>query len=213
MLAKDIDAIRSRIDYLAGNIAKNYVELCDLLMILVEGGEDHPLMHTGLTGAVFRRVAARTLAPEAALALHANEKLLDAVARLPIAEQQRLASGEPVTVPTYDDQGEIVAKERRISKLTSQQIDIVFDPKGAIRPFTAQRKILEAKGPRDVRRSVAVKNIRYDADTEEIVCGMLRIPVAHIASVLAGHFEVKRKQIAKRRGQAETESHADVRGT
>lgn len=188
------EALRRRLATLLVRTHENIVEICDILLEQQDRGELDPSMRKGVLQ-WYRAIAQRQLHPDVVLFLAGDASRVRSMIGLPLDLQRRLARGEPVTLATHNERGDIVAEDKRIERMTRREFNLAFAP-GELRPFAAQKALLAVRGARgtSTRRSSVPINIRVDVATEEIVVGQLRLRAAEVALALGQlGFRVTRK--------------------
>lgn len=179
------DQLLALIKRLSADVEKNIVEMAHVLTELRKRGYSHEFMKAGLLR-WYVELAAGTLTPKAVITFAGVGTVLRKMTGLlPPDLQDRLASGEKIAVATHDAEGKVVTEERTILQLTTRQLDLVFDGKGAMRSIASQKKILSARKPeKDVRRSKVAVVIRADIETGELVCGQMRFKPSELVGPL-----------------------------
>lgn len=181
-----------------GNLSENALDICLMLSELAMRQEYIPLMRTSFFRH-FEKIAAGKLDVLAAMEFAGLDSHLSAVANLPIKDQNRLAAGGTVKVAVNNEDGKMRIENIRLKQCTREQVNMALTENGYRAP-AAQKKILAKRNP-VVRRSPSVLNIRADLDTEEIVIGQVRIPVAELTAPLKelGFKLTRRKKLTASR--------------
>lgn len=138
----------------------------------------------------FREIASGALDAEAVILVGGSPALITALLGFSPERQRAIASGEAVKTVEHDERGKVSVAEKPIQRMTTREIGVAFCDTG-VRPIAEQRRLLE-KMPKDVRSSSVANEGRYDPETEEIVCGRMRIPMASIAEWAKGHWKITR---------------------
>lgn len=158
--------------------------LAVIVRLLEERGEDLSDLKLDLLP-YLRLIAHGQLLPEL-LVQHGHSPLLIRMARaLPIPDQARLASGEPVPLAIRQRDGTIDHRMVNPSYLTREQMTLVFSM-GRIRPIEEQIVVLEARGrAQEPRLETPRGAVRPDLKRGGIVVGRTFVPVADVVQALA----------------------------
>ena len=170
--------------------ARHLMRLATIWAELERRGENLSDLRIGLA-AFLPQIAAGQLSADAVIRFAGQKLLLNAVATLPLPEQERLARGGAVQLLSYDGHGEAVAIDVAAHTLSGQQIRQVFDF-GKIRTIDEQRpRLLRPAPPKNKAKSDATE-VRYDRQTGLVQIGRRRVPIAEIlAAVSREHNEVQ----------------------
>ncbi|OVE49471.1 hypothetical protein [Chromobacterium violaceum] len=168
--------------------ARHLMRLATIWSELERRGEDLSDLRVGLA-AFLPQIAARQLSADAVIRFAGQKLLLNAVATLPLAEQERLARGGSVQLLSYDGHGDAVVVDVAAHALSAQQIRQVFDF-GKIRSIDEQRPRLMRPAP--PKKKAISTDVRYDRQTGLVQIGRRRVPIAEIlAAVSREHNEIQ----------------------
>lgn len=177
------ESLKERLSGLLARTASDLVEMASIVSELDRRGEDLSGLRIGLTG-YLRRIAAGTLAPEAVVRFASAPRLLDAVSTLPLTEQQRLASGEPVELAVWH--GDTVDSRRfdPLSLTTLQQRQVFGD--GRIRSVEDQIPLLtHTQTLTRSRQPKRLGKVRADKSRGVLLINRTEVSPGEILSALA----------------------------
>lgn len=121
-------------------------------------GEDLSELRSGLA-TYLPAIATGELAAEAVVQFAGQRSVLSRIISLPLAEQRRLAGGEPVPVLVPGPDGDLVERQMSVRALTLRQVSQVFDESGRVRSPIEQRQHQAAPRAPGSRR-ITVAEIR-----------------------------------------------------
>ncbi|WP_145964413.1 hypothetical protein [Chromobacterium phragmitis] len=169
--------------------ARHLMRLATIWAELERRGEDLSDLRVGLA-AFLPQIAARQLSADAVIRFAGQKLLLNAVATLPLPEQERLARGGSVQLLSYDGHGETVVVDVPAHALSTQQVRQVFDL-GKVRSIDEQRPRLMRPAPPKKKADITT-DVRYDRQTGLVQIGRRRVPIAEIlAAVSREHREAQ----------------------
>lgn len=117
------------------------------------------------------------------VALTAEPAKLKCLLPFPPAQQLQMATGlKKIKLVDHNEKGNLVVVEVTLAQMSAREVTTAFNETG-FRPIAEQKKIVAARGT-DTRRSTAPLEIRADLQTEEVVVGRIRIPVADLYAPL-----------------------------
>lgn len=144
--AADTPTLRAELARALTITAQSLAYLAAIWAELTRRGEDLSELRVGLAQ-YLPAIAAGTLAAEAVVAFAGNRSLIHRILALPVDEQRRIASGEPLPVVVQRDNA-LVELQLPARTLTAGQARIVFDDDGRVRSPIEQRQILSHTTPR-----------------------------------------------------------------
>ena len=164
--------------------AATYVRLATLVQILDERGEDLSDLRFSLIPWL-RKVAAGQLAPQTIVRFGDRPLLFRQVSLLPIAEQERLAKGEPVKLVVWREGGAgCDVRMMDPMHMRPEQIRQVFGD-GALREDAEQIALLERRrampAPKQIQQA---KRVRADRTRGGILVGRQFAPVGEVLAAL-----------------------------
>ncbi|WP_406850120.1 hypothetical protein [Chromobacterium phragmitis] len=162
--------------------ARHLMRLATIWAELERRGEDLSDLRIGLA-TFLPQIAARQLSADAVIRFAGQKLLLNAVATLPLPEQERLARGGSVKLLSYDGHGEAVAVDVPAHALSAQQIRQVFDL-GKMRTIDEQRpRLIRPPAPR--KNADITADVHYDRQTGLVQIGRRRVPISEILSAVS----------------------------
>ena len=177
------------LDAFEGNTVAAIKKAATMLVELAKRRQTHPLMFNPMLRH-YQDIENGVVSVRAVIALAAQPNRFKFVRAMPLQIQEDICDRKEFVVAEHNAEGQIVAKSKSWDRMTEAEIRMVFAD-GKVQAFEDQKKIVAAKS-KEVRRSISPINVRYDADTEEVVIGQMRIPVAKIAEQIAPHWIVTR---------------------
>ena len=165
--------------------ADSLLRLAWIVRLLEERGEDLSDLRIGLLD-YLRRIAYGQVAPELVVRYAESPGLMRTLAALPLPDQQRIASGEPVQVVVRREDGKFDVRMADPIKMTRDQISQVFG-RGKIRDQSEQILILEDSRPKTVARKLARNRGLVSPDRERggLIVGRKFFAAGDIVSALA----------------------------
>ena len=168
--------------------ARHLQRLAAIWQELERRGEDLSDLRVGLAE-YLPRIAAGQLDAQAVVQFAGQRLLLQKIASLPIAEQNRLALGGTVKMLAPTETGQLTEVERPARALTTTQASMVFD-NGRIRTLDEQRGIVETrrmKG-RGPAKPVEKGKLRYDPSIGAFRIGRHTLPTEALIGALASVY-------------------------
>jgi hypothetical protein len=166
--------------------AQTLRRLAAIVRILEDRGEDLSDLRLGFLGYV-RQVAHGQVAPEVVVRFAESPLLIRRVAALPMPDQVRLASGEPVDLVVIGPNGRPDTRRVDPLNLGRDQIVQVFSPTG-IRDISEQILIVESrsqKPPKAKTGKTIVGKVTVDRERGGIVVGRTFVPLSDVVDALA----------------------------
>lgn len=186
--------LRMRLLDALARLDASFRDAADCYCELFRRGEPTDFVSRGLGLSLFA-VGHGKLVVGAALAFQHYPTLIAEVAKLPAAEQEKLAAGGLVRIPKVNRAGEIVALRINAMEMTAAQIRRRFVGDGTVRTYAEQVKLLENEpsGAESKHRGEKL-DIRYDPKKEEVIIGQIRVKVRDFAHAIAKDFKVERRR-------------------
>jgi len=155
-IAGDGDALLQEMGRLLGVMAEHWSRLAVVYRLAEAAGADLGRFRRAYPTLVptLRRVAGGQVLPELAekFALKGSDEIRSLVYSLPLDEQRRLASDEPLKVLQMSDDGQVTHRLIAPTALDVRQARQVFDRSGRIRDEAEQRSIVERRMEESRRR-------------------------------------------------------------
>lgn len=173
---------------LARSLQLNAAQLLHLAAVwreLERRGEDLTDLRSGM-GAYLPMIAGGRLAADAVVKFAGQPTLLRAMFDLPLDLQQELVNGKPLPVLGLDTAGNPRVTELPAYSLTAAQVRQVFGP-ARIRDQREQEAVLVQTVTRKkaARAAAPQARVRFDAQSDQLVIGRTRLPVASVFEALA----------------------------
>jgi hypothetical protein len=163
---------------------QSLVRVAWIVRTLEERGEDLSELQLCLLH-VLRRIAFGQVLPELVIRFAAQPALLNRVQVLPIPDQRRLASGEPIELVIWTAENGFDRRNVNPILLSREQMGQVFGPEG-VRPEAEQIALLEARGrPKSKPAPPQVGRIHVDQARGGLRIGKTFIPQGDVLDALA----------------------------
>lgn len=183
-LAVSSEELRGRLASLLGRSADDLREMAAIVAELERRGEDLSALRLGLVDHL-RRIAAGQLLPEVLVKFAGFPALLRIATHLPLLDQGKLISGEPLQLAVW--RGDRV-EWRKVDPLalTGPQIGQVFQ-RDRIRTEAEQVSVLESRRERAARepqRDADARRVRPDRQRDGVMVGRVFAPTAEVLAAL-----------------------------
>lgn len=184
LAALPTDALRAELAQQMTVTAQHLQRLASIVAELERRGEDLSELKVGMLG-YLRRIAAGQLHPDAVVRYLDYPMLLNRVATLPVTDQERLATGEPIKLVVWRE-GKTETRMMDPIKLTRDQVSQVFGP-GAIRDEVGQIAVLESRfaRPEQHAKPTTTGKCRADRKTGTVRVGRYVVPASDLVAALA----------------------------
>lgn len=165
--------------------ARQLLHLAGVWRELERRGEDLNDLRSGM-GAYLPMIGAGRLAADAVVKFAGQPTLLRALLDLPLDQQQEIVNDRPLAVLGLDAAGNTRVTQLPAYTLTAAQVRQVFGP-ARIRDEREQEAVLVQTVTRkqSARAAVPAARVRYDAQSDQLVIGRTRVPVASLFEALA----------------------------
>jgi len=151
---KTTDELVAALKDAMGVTVKSLCRVAVLVRLLKERGYDLSELRIGMV-AWLEKIAYGQVLPEIVQRYHGSSLIMRKLAGLPLDEQRRVASDEPLQVLTFDESGRPTHRLVAPSKMTPAEAHQVFAA-DHIRDLGEQRSYLESRKPRTARRRSGV---------------------------------------------------------
>lgn len=169
--------LEDRLASALGRTAEGIAEMAACVRELESRGEDLARLKLAIMP-YLRRIAQGQLLPQVVVSYAGSRQLLDAIASLPLSDQQHLLDVGTVKVAVVEADGMIGAREIDPRALPPRDIARVFSPAG-LRPPTEQLAL--PRTSREGRRY----SVRVDKQKRRVLVGRMSVPIAEVLTALA----------------------------
>jgi hypothetical protein len=185
LAALDDDALEAELVRAMGLTVTSLVRTAWIIRLMEERGRDLSHLKIGMLD-YLRRIAYGQVAPELVVHYSESPALLRILASLPLPDQQRLASGEPVKLVVRRPEGKFDVRMVEPLKMARDQLALVFG-RGKIRDEAEQILMLEDRQPRPTGSKGARRRGTIEPDPVRggLVVGRKFFPTGDVIEALA----------------------------
>lgn len=185
LLGLDRASLRAELARSLAMTAAHLMRTAWVVRLLEEQGDDLSDLRIGLLD-YLRRIAYGQVSPDLVVRYSQTPGLMRTLTALPLPDQNRIASGEPVTVVVRREDGVFDKRLADPLKLTKDQVSQVF-ARGRIRDEAEQILLLEDSRPKEASRKIAHRRAQVKVDRERggLVIGRKFFAAGDVVSALA----------------------------
>lgn len=163
--------------------AQTLLKMAAIVKLLEERGEDLSELRLSMLSTL-RLIAHGQVASEAVVRFARNPMLLGKIAKLPLPDQKRLASGDQVEVAEVDSAGQLTFRKFDPLLLRARQIKSIF-AEDHIRTPAEQVVVIQAARLAPQKQRVSRTTVQPDPERRALRIGAKYVPVSEVLNALA----------------------------